>query len=253
MASVSVIIITFNEENNIKRCLDSVKWTDEIIIVDSGSSDRTIEISKSYGAKVYHQDWLGFGLQKGKALSYVTGEWVLSLDADEVMTSGLKIEIQKIINSRPEIISYRIKRISQLYGSWIKHGDWKNDCPVRLIKSDQAVFSKNLVHESFGTIDNSKNGMCNNIILHYSFPNAEMMLNKINSYTTAAVLNKPKNSSLFKAILKGQWSFFRSYILKLGFLDGKAGLMLAIAAKDGTFYKYLKMYLECRKKGKIGL
>tara|TARA_R110002167_G_scaffold21817_1_gene78731 strand:- start:485 stop:1240 length:756 start_codon:yes stop_codon:yes gene_type:complete len=246
VSTLSVIIITLNEELNIGRCLESVKWANEIIIVDSGSNDQTIDIAKSYGVKVFHQDWLGFGLQKKKALEYATCDWVLSLDADEVISDKLSKEIQQIISSKLKD-SYHIKRISQLYGSWVKHGDWANDCPVRLILREHATFSNSMVHERFYSKDGPKKSKpLKNLIYHYSFPSVEMMLDKINSYTTSAA-SESKKSSLFKAVLKGQWSFFRSFVLRLGFLDGKTGFLLALAAKDGTFYKYLKFHINNKK------
>ena len=159
-------------------------------------------------------------MQKAKALSYATCEWVLSLDADEVVTDALAAEIQMLIKQGSKNYSYKIRRITQLYGHWIKYGDWRNDCPVRLIRRKYAQFSDNAVHESFYATGDNELMLCKGIIRHYAFPTAELMLNKINSYTTASVKNhKPtKKVSYLKVLFKAQWAFIRSYIFKLGFL-----------------------------------
>lgn len=238
---LSVIIITKNEAQHIARCLESVKFADEIIVLDSGSSDNTVELCKTYTDKVFITDWPGFGIQKQRALDKASGDWVLSIDADEQVNSQLRAEIlQAMQNNNAD--GFEIPRLSSYCGREMKHGGWWPDYVLRLFKREMGKFSPELVHERIYV--NGKIAKLNQPLLHEAFIDPEEVLHKINSYSTlgAQKLHKAgKKTSLSQAILKGLWTFIRTYFLKAAFLDGRQGLMLAISNAEGAYYKYLKL------------
>ena len=242
MKSISVIIITLNESLKIEACLDSVKWTDEIIVIDSGSTDNTVEICKKYTDKVYETDWPGFGPQKNRALSYASCDWVLSIDADEVVTPELKEEIQSaLLNETFEI--YDIPRLSSFCGRDLHYGGWRPDYVTRLFKNGSASFSNDLVHERL--VFETKKGKLKESLIHTSIDDLDSMLSKVNAYSTAGtqrIVDKGKQVGLFSALSHGFWIFFRTYFLRLGFLDGKEGFIMAVSAGENTYYRYLKAY-----------
>lgn len=243
MATLSVIIITKNAERHVKRSLESCKWADEIIIIDSGSTDQTLDIASQYTQNITQTDWPGFGPQKNRALAKATGDWVLSLDADEYLSDELKSEIQQAINLN-NTDAYSIPRRSKYCGHTIRFGDWRNDNVVRLFKRGCASFSNDLVHEKLlvtGTIKK-----LNNHLYHEAFSSLEEVLNKMNQYSTLGAemrFKKGQTASLSKAISHSLWTFIRGYFFRLGFLDGKAGYMLAISNAQGCYYRYLKLAL----------
>jgi len=242
MQSIGIIVITFNESLKIKACLESVKWADEIIVLDSGSIDNTVEICKKYTDKVYVTDWPGFGPQKNRALAYASCDWVLSIDADECVTSELKKEIQNIV-SHGEFNVYDIPRLSSFCGKYLNHGGWRPDYVARLFKRESASFSNDLVHERL--IFKSRKGKLRESLMHASIDDLDSMLSKINAYSTAGtqrILDKGKQVGLLSALSHGFWIFFRTYFLRLGFLDGKEGFIMAISAGENTYYRYLKAY-----------
>ncbi len=238
---LSVIIITKNEAFHIGRCLDSVSWADEIIVLDSGSEDNTVEICKRYTDKVYVTDWPGFGIQKQRALDHAQGDWVFSIDADEVVSPELKVEIQAaMLNS--SFNGYEIPRLSSYCGKQMRHGGWYPDYVLRLFKRDTGCFTDNVVHERI--VLEGDVGKLTVPLLHDAFINLEEVLHKVNSYSSLGanmLYQKNVSSSLAKAIFKALWMFIRTYGLKAGFLDGRQGLMLAISNAEGTYYKYIKL------------
>ena len=243
--SLSVILITKNEEANLKECLESVSFANEIIVVDSQSSDKTQEIAKSFGAKLeITTDWPGFGPQKNRALNLATQEWVLSIDADERVTPELKKEILAVISSKESLNCYAIPRSSWYCGRFMKHSGWYPDYVDRLFKRGTAKFSDHLVHERL--LPSGSVGQLQNHFLHYSFKDFSQVLKKIDAYSTASAEQaylKGKRSSVGKAVGHGLWAFFRTYVLRLGFLDGAQGLALAISNAEGTYYRYIKIWL----------
>ena len=243
--SLSVILITKNEEANLKECLESVSFANEIIVVDSQSSDKTQEIAKSFGAKLeITTDWPGFGPQKNRALNLATQEWVLSIDADERVTPELKKEILAVISSKESANCYAIPRSSWYCGRFMKHSGWYPDYVDRLFKRGTAKFSEHLVHERL--LPSGSVGQLQNHFLHYSFKDFSQVLKKIDAYSTASAEQaylKGKRSSVGKAVGHGLWAFFRTYVLRLGFLDGAQGLALAISNAEGTYYRYIKIWL----------
>lgn len=247
--SLSVVIITKNEESSIYDCIKSISWADEIIVVDANSSDKTASICKMLGAKVFIQkEWLGFGPQKNLALSFASKDWVLSLDADEVVPHQLKDEIQEIIQSNPTNVAFKIPRSSSYCGQFIKYSGWSPDYVLRLFPREHGKFSDDLVHEKVifdGEIKSLKTPL-----IHTSYENLEDVLDKTNRYSTAgaSMLHaNGKTSSLSKAVFKGLWAFIRTYFLRLGFLDGRMGFVLAVSNAEATYYKYLKLNLLSKK------
>ncbi|OAI29130.1 MULTISPECIES: glycosyltransferase family 2 protein [Methylomonas] len=238
---LSVIVITKNEAGHIGRCLASVAWADEIVVLDSGSSDDTVAIARQFTDQVFVTDWPGFGPQKQRALDKASGDWILSLDADEEVGPALAEEIQQAIRQNA-IQGFEIPRLSSYCGRPIKHSGWWPDYVLRLFRRDAGRFSNEVVHERVevqGPI-----GRLNQPLLHEAFVDPEEVLHKINSYSTLGaekLFKAGARASLGRAIAKGLWTFFRGYVLKAGFLDGPQGLMLAISNAEGTYYKYLKL------------
>lgn len=248
--SLSVVVITKNEATNIAKCLASVSFADEIIVLDNGSDDGTAEIARSLGARVHTTlDWPGFGPQKNRALELATGEWVLSIDADETVTPDLRTEIQNAM-SQTEVCVFRCPRLSSYCGQTIHHSGWYPDYVTRVFKRGNARFSDDVVHERLLTNDVVKT--LTSPLLHDSFRNFEAVVEKINRYSSAsavALYEKGCRASFSAAFTHGSWAFFRTYVLRAGFLDGRMGLALAISNAQGSYYRYLKLWLmECQQR-----
>lgn len=243
---LSVVIITKNEEEHLRDCLESVRnLADEIIIVDSNSSDKTQDIAMEFGALIQvYDDWRGFGVQKNRAVSLANNHWVLSIDADERVTSELANEISRVLQSQTNFQAYEIPRLSWYCGRFIKHSGWQPDYVLRLFDRRVAQFSLDLVHER--VLCTSEVGRLNASMLHYSFQNFSQVLTKIDRYSSASaeqLYRSNAKASLPKAVGHGLWAFVRAYILRLGFLDGAQGFALAISNAEGTYYRYLKLWL----------
>lgn len=239
-----MIVITRNEAHNMTACLDGVMFADQIVVVDSGSTDATIQIAEALGAQVVvSADWPGFGAQKNRALALAHSEWVLSLDADERLTPDLRAEIQAVLTA-PCYDAYSFPRLSSYCGQYIRHSGWYPDRVTRLFRRQSARFSDDLVHEKLLTT--GAVGQLQTPLLHESYRDLESVIDKVNRYSTAGAQNmfaSGKRSSLRKALLRGCWAFMRTYFLRLGFLDGRLGLVLAISNAEGTYYRYLKLWL----------
>ena len=241
---ISAIIITKDEEHSIRECLQSISWIDEIIVVDSGSKDQTLKICKEFKAKIFTKSWQGFGPQKNEALKHAEHKWILSIDADEIITPELKKEIIAITKSNNPSEAYSICRRSFYCGRLIKFSGWQSDFVVRFFQKKFCKFSNDLVHEKVlvnGVILKTKSYM-----IHNAFENFEEVIKKINVYSSLSAsmfYKKNKKSSLKKAIFHAFWSFIKTYIIKLGFLDGKYGLMLSISNAEGTYYRYIKLMM----------
>jgi glycosyltransferase involved in cell wall biosynthesis len=243
---LSVIIITKNEAANIRACIESVAWADEIIVVDSGSTDDTVSIVREQGAKVYaHADWLGFGPQKNRALSYATCDWVFSIDADERVTPLLRRELEQAM-SEAQAEGYYCPRLSQFCGQFIHHCGWYPDYVLRLFRRDAGRFSDSLVHESVRL--EGKTAKLKNPLLHYSYLSQDDVERKVEQYSTAAaqqMFASGKRASWLGAISSGGWAFVRTYLLRLGVLDGAAGWRIACMNARTTYFKYRKLDALC--------
>jgi glycosyltransferase involved in cell wall biosynthesis len=241
MPFLSIIIITKNEAANIRACLESVAWADEIIVVDSGSTDDTIAICKELGAQVHLHDWPGFGAQKNRALGYATGDWVFSIDADERVTPELRIELENTMREG-KVEGYYCPRLSQFCGKFIHHSGWYPDYVLRLFKRGCGRFSDNLVHES--VVLDGATAKLKNPLLHYSYLTEADVQRKIEHYSTAAarqMFQNGKRATPFDAPIRGAWAFLRTYLLRLGLLDGAAGWRIAWMNATTTYLKYRKL------------
>jgi len=247
--SLSVIIITKNEAADIRACLESVAWADEVIVVDAASTDGTAAICRGLGAQVdVTSDWPGFGPQKNRALDHATREWVLSLDADERVTPELRTEIEAVVRDGGAFAAYDIPRSSSYCGRFMRHSGWYPDYVTRLFRRSRARFSDDLVHERL--VVDGEIGKLGGELSHYAFDDLEEVLRKVDQYSTAGAQRlhaQGRDVTLAGAVLRGAWSFLRTYFLRLGFLDGREGFMLAVSNAEGTYYRYAKLLLLNRK------
>jgi glycosyltransferase involved in cell wall biosynthesis len=240
---ISAIIITYNEEKNIRRCLSSIGWVDEIVVVDSESTDDTKKIASEFTPRVFDIKWEGFGKVKDYAKNKAFNHWILSVDADEVVTEDLKDEILRVIESEKLLNGYYIPRKSNFLGKWIKHGGWYPDYVLRLFKKDRAKFDHSLVHEKVEV--NGGIGYLKNDLLHYTDPNFEHYLEKLNSYTSLGaeeLFRKGKRAKLLDIIFRPLAVFFKMYFVKKGFWDGLYGFILAVCSAFHVFSKYVKLW-----------
>jgi glycosyltransferase involved in cell wall biosynthesis len=244
-STLSAIVITRNEAHNLHDCLQSLRGlVDEIIVVDSQSIDATVAIAQQHGAKVAQPaDWPGFGLQKNRALDLATCDWVFSIDADERVTPGLAAEIKRVLQASDANASYKLPRLSSYCGKFIHHSGWQPDYVLRLFKRGTAKFSDDLVHER--VVTEQKVVALQHHLLHYSYLNFSQVLSKVDAYSSASAKQayaRGKRSSVAGALGHGAWAFFRTYVIRRGFLDGAHGLALSISNAETSYYKYLKLW-----------
>lgn len=247
MNKISVIVITKDEEKNIIDCLKSVEWADEIIVVDSESTDRTVELARQFTNKIFTRKWEGYVSQKRYALSLAGNEWVLSLDADERITPELK---QEILNLTPTNFSgYKIRRKNFLLKKEIRSCGWEKDYQLRLMKKDKTDFSDRLVHEKF--IVDGEVGTLKYPMLHYTFSSLTDYLNKINYYTSLKaqeLFKKKKKVGAWKIISHTVSAFFTFFIFRKGFKDGIYGLIISFLHSFSTMMNYVKLWELQNKK-----
>ncbi|MBN1761354.1 MAG: glycosyltransferase family 2 protein [Chitinispirillaceae bacterium] len=243
MRNVSIVIIVKNEEKNIRDCIESLRWSDEIVVVDSGSTDNTVAICREAGCTVICTEWLGFGRTWQLAVEHAKNEWVLPIAADERVSTELAQAIQNLGETPSGLAGYKIRRISRYLGKPIRHCGWQNDYPLRLFRKDSGQFNSEAVHESV-EVDGGV-GMLREPIIHFPYPDIESHIAKINQYTTlgARMLHeKGKTTSLPAAILRGCSKFLKMYLLRGGILDGSHGLVLSLVSAFGVSLKYLKLW-----------
>jgi (heptosyl)LPS beta-1,4-glucosyltransferase len=242
MTPVSVIVITKNEEHNIEACLESVRWADDIIVVDAESRDRTAEIARRYTEKVFIKPWMGFAAAKKFAMEQTKNNWILWLDADERVLPELADEIQTLVPTNPSHAALTVARRAYFLGRWIKHSGWYPGRVARLFHKERARFNSAAVHE--GLDFEGSVGELRNDLLHYTDPNIYHYFAKYNRYTTLAaneLSEKGKTGHLSDMLIRPAWLFFRMYFFRLGFLDGIQGLLLAIFSSSYVFTKYAKL------------
>ena len=253
---LSVIVITRNEAQRLPRCLASVDWADEIIVVDSGSEDDTVALARAGGARVIETaDWPGFGPQKSRALAAATGDWVLSLDADEWLSPELAQEIRQVLAAAPldadgtgAVLGYELPRLSSFCGQWMRHSGWYPDRVLRLFRRGHGRFSEDRVHER--VLLEGRQGRLRGTLLHESIPDLSSAIDKMNRYSSGRAEDlraRGRRGGLGRALAHGLWTFLRTYVLRRGFLDGSLGLVLAIHNAETTFYRYLKLELLGRQ------
>jgi len=247
---ISAVIITKNEEAAIGRCLESISWVDEIVVLDSGSTDETVGIARSKGAKVFTSaEWPGFGIQKNRALELATGDWILSVDADERVTPELAAEIRSMVTSSNPKPGYEMPRLSSYCGRYMRHSGWWPDYVTRLVQRGRGRFSPSLVHERM-EVDGPV-GRLKHTLMHDSFQTLEQVLDKVNRYSSLSAQQMAasgRQGGVLTAIVHGLGAFIRTYVFKAGFLDGREGLMLAVSNAEGAYYKYVKLFLLNRQR-----
>ncbi len=241
---LSVVVITKNEEDNIEDCLKSVQWADEIVVIDSGSSDRTVEIAGKYTNKIFIEDWQGYSHAKNFGISKTTGDWILSIDADERVTPELADELKMLLreNNLP-FSGYQVARRAYFLGKWIKYCGWYPGYVTRFYKKGIGSYNEARVHEKFEFTGES--GILKNDLLHFTDPSLDHYYKKFDTYTTLAAENLHLQNKKFRVsdiTIRPVFTFFRMYILQRGFLDGKHGLVLCLLSAFYVFSKYVKLW-----------
>lgn len=252
MPTLSVAMIVKNEAQDLRDCLDTVKdWVDEIVILDSGSTDETPQIAAEYSAKFYtNTDWQGFGKQRQLAQQYVTSDYVLWLDADERVTDELKNAILQAVEKNEKNTVYQIGRLSEVFGKQIHHSGWYPDYVVRLYPTKLANYGDELVHEKVHYPKGTEVQKLQGDLLHFTYKDIYHYLVKSASYAKAWAIqraNAGKTATLFDGVSHAIGCFVKMYILKAGFLDGKQGFLLAVLSAHSTFVKYADLWNRTRK------
>jgi glycosyltransferase involved in cell wall biosynthesis len=238
---ISATIVAFNEERNIARVIESLRCCDEILVVDSGSNDRTVEIASKLGAHVIEASWHGYAAQKNIAAELAAHDWILSLDADESLSEALEAEIWQIKKTGPAFDGYTVPRLAQYLGRWILHSGWHPDRKVRLFDRRKAKWVGEFVHESV-IVDGSVGKLESNL-LHFTCNSLSEHLRSMDTYTTLAaqeLVTRGKSFGYARLLFDPAWTFFQTYFLKFGFLDGVEGLAIAYMAALYNFVKYMK-------------
>lgn len=250
---LSVAIITKNEEENIRACLQSVAFAGQIVMVDSGSTDATLAIAKEFGCEIYSEEWRGFGMQKQMAIDKCRESWILVLDADERIPQATADTIKEIvIDSDVEQNGFSFPRKNFFQGRWIRHAGWWPDRVVRLFRRESGRMSAALVHESVGV--QGKIGALDVVIEHYTESRLSKIIQKIDRYSTLGAqtaFQEGKTSSTGGAFVRACWTFIQDYFLRLGILDGMPGLTLAATDSINKFFKYAKLSEMTRNSAKV--
>jgi glycosyltransferase involved in cell wall biosynthesis len=242
---LSAVLITMDAQAHLRECLGSVAWCDEIVVVDGGSRDATLAICAEFGAKLFSEtDWRGFGVQKNRAIAKAGGDWIFVIDADEVCTPALRAELEAALATAGDTAAFAMPRRSSFCGHWMRHGGWWPDHVTRVFARGLARFSDDVVHERL-QVDGTVRRLLQPL-LHYTYDSLEQALAKLDRYSTLGAQQayaRGRRATPLSAVLRGSWAFVRTYLLRLGLLDGWAGLMLAYYNAHGTYYRYLKLWL----------
>ncbi len=238
---ITATIITLNEERNIARAIESLRCADEILIVDSGSTDRTVELAQNLGARVVEAGWRGYAAQKNWAAEQASHDWILSLDADEALSEALEAELWNLKKSGARRDGYTMPRLARYLGRWILHSGWYPDRKVRLYDRRKAKWVGEFVHES--VVVKGRLGHLESNLLHFTCDSLSEHLKTLDRYTTLAaqeVAARRMPVPLHRVIFDPGWTFFKAYVLQRGFQDGLEGLTIAYMAAFYTFLKYSK-------------
>jgi (heptosyl)LPS beta-1,4-glucosyltransferase len=239
---LSVTIITLNEERNLQECLESVRFADEIIVVDSGSRDLTQTIAREYKARVFQEPWRGFAEQKNSAQEKAKGPWILNIDADERVTEASRLEIKKVVQEGPPVAGFRMPRKNFFCGQWIRHGGWYPNYQLRLYRKDAGKFASREVHEQVevkGPVETLTSPL-----EHYSYHSISDYIQRMDRYSELSArqyLKEGRRVSWSEILLRSWFTFIQMWVLKRGFLDGANGLILAALYSQYTFIKYSKL------------
>jgi glycosyltransferase involved in cell wall biosynthesis len=240
---LTVTVITRNESSNIAASLESVAWADEIIVVDSHSTDDTVAIARRMATRVEVRDWPGYGAQKNYAAAIASNDWILSIDADERVTSELATEIRGVIRSGSSAAGYRIPRVAYYLGRWIRSTDWYPDYQLRLYDRRRAAWNERRVHES--VVVNGPLGLLRHELEHFPYQSIAHHIQTIDRYTTLAAedwLAAGRRANALQALVHAKFAFLRNYLLKRGFRDGSAGLMVSALNSYYVFLKFAKLW-----------
>ena len=238
-ARISVTLITLNEEKNICECLQSLSWADEIVVLDSQSDDRTVEFARRYTDRVFIEPWSGQGTHKNRAIDLAQGPWIFSIDADERVPPELAREIRDVVN-RASSDAFAFRRKNMYRGQWIRHSGWWPDWVTRLFRKGKARFNDEVIHDTLEA--KGPVGKLEEPLIHHSFENASSFLERAHRYSAhqAEMMHRNgRRASLLTAFSHASFECLNTYIFRRGFLDGSAGLLIAISNGIGTFYKYM--------------
>lgn len=246
--SISVVLITLNEAANLPRTLQSVSWAQEIVVVDSGSTDATVEIARQAGARVFVEAWKGFGPQKNSAISHATCDWVLSLDADEEVSAALAQEVQALVAGQPHFTAYAIPRLNHFLGRPLRHGGYWPDPKLRFFRRGAARFQERAVHETMETT--GPVGQLEGHLIHHCYPTLEDYIEHMNSYSSLSARmlvdagQAPRSLAdlLWNGIVNPAATFVYNYVFRLGFLDGREGLLQHLNHVVYIHWKYVKAW-----------
>ena len=244
---ISVAIITLNAAKDLERCLQSVAFADEIIVLDQGSTDATAEVCTRHGAALHQTDWLGFGPTKQKAVDLCSNRWVLSIDSDEQVTPELMAAIEALTD-QPDEAAFMVNRLSRFLGKWIRHCGWHPEYVTRLFDRQRAGFNDKPVHES--VVTEGPVGRLDGLMLHYTYETMEQYIDKLNRYTTLAaeeLYAEGRSSGLCGAVVRAKAAFLRMWLLKGGILDGLPGTVLCLASGFYVLSKYTKLWRMGRR------
>jgi len=248
---LSVAIVALNEEANLGRTLASVRWADEIIVVDSGSTDRTCDIAREYGAKVTHEPWRGYVAQKNYALELCTQDWILALDADEEVSPGLAGEIRGVVSAGGKFEGYAMPRQNLFLGKWMRHGGFYPDPKLRLFRRGAGYSTGFDPHDRYELKSQGPVGRFRHPLVHYTYPTLTYYLEHMNRYSSLgakmAVAKGRRGFSLFNIVLRPLATFIYNYIFRLGFLDGREGLLLHLYHAGYVSWKYSKAWERAYK------
>jgi len=245
---LSAAIITRDEEANIERCLGALGFVDEIVVVDSGSTDRTLEICERYNCRIVRAEWAGYGKNKQLAVDSASNDWVISVDADEEVTPELAAEIEEALSQDSVRSGYRIKWLSCYLGKWIRHSGWNRQYKLKLFNRTKGGFTDDLLHETVKLT--GETGRLKNVLKHYTYPDLETVIRKGHTYAemaAAEMYSGGKRSSILNAYLHATWAYVKTLIFNLGFLDGWVGHALATNTAYAVFLKYMKLWERGRR------
>lgn len=251
MPSLTVVVLTLNEEANIAACLEGVRWAEELMVLDSGSTDRTVEIARRFTPHVLSVEWKGYGATRNLGLDRASSDWVLWLDADERVTPELAAEIRAVMaRGTQEPAAYDVARRAYFLGKWIRHAGWYPGRVTRLFRHGSARFNAARVHEQL--VVAGATGSLQNDLLHYTDPDLDHYLRKFNRYTTLAAEElhaAGRRAGVWDLTVRPLFAFVRMYILRLGLLDGMHGLILCVLSAGYVFTKYAKLWERTRAGG----
>ena len=251
-AKISAFIVCCNEERNIRRCLESIKWCDEIVIIDSGSTDNTLQICREYTSQIFHREWMGYVKQKSYGLENCSSEWILNIDADEEVTPTLRDDILEALKSNSNNVNgYMISRVVFHLGKWWRKGGWYPEYRLRVCRKANTTWGGTDPHEK--AVVEGQTARLNGELLHYTYTGVSDQITRLNRYSTTVAENMFKSgerASVFKMFFNPGLRFLKFYLLKKGFREGFPGLIVAYIEAYYVFLKYLKLW-EIERNAKV--